>query len=52
VRTRLAGYKVPRQVVAVAALGRSPAAKVDYATARELVLGQVAVAPELRGLGA
>jgi len=40
VRGRLAGYKVPREVVAVASVGRSPAGKVDYAMVRELVLAR------------
>jgi fatty-acyl-CoA synthase len=37
VRGRLAAYKVPRRVVVVDEVPRSPAGKADYATARTLV---------------
>jgi len=36
-RDRLAGYKVPRRIVAVDEVPRSPAGKADYASARELL---------------
>jgi acyl-CoA synthetase (AMP-forming)/AMP-acid ligase II len=35
VKARLAGYKAPKRVVSVAAIGRSPSGKVDYRHARE-----------------
>jgi fatty-acyl-CoA synthase len=37
VRDRLAGYKVPRRIVVVADVPRSPAGKADYAAARALL---------------
>ncbi|WP_330284639.1 acyl-CoA synthetase [Streptomyces sp. NBC_00588] len=35
-RTRLAGYKIPRQLVITAAVRRSPSGKADYRWAREV----------------
>jgi acyl-CoA synthetase (AMP-forming)/AMP-acid ligase II len=37
-RARLAGYKVPRQIVVTAAISRSPTGKADYRWARQLAL--------------
>jgi acyl-CoA synthetase (AMP-forming)/AMP-acid ligase II len=36
-RTKLSGYKVPRTLVRVAAVRRSPSGKPDYPWAKELV---------------
>jgi fatty-acyl-CoA synthase len=41
VRAELAGYKVPRQVFFIAAVGRSPAGKVDYPGLRRQAEGLV-----------
>jgi acyl-CoA synthetase (AMP-forming)/AMP-acid ligase II len=41
VRTRLAGYKVPRHIVVVESVGRAPNGKVDYKRLRELALEAV-----------
>jgi 3-oxocholest-4-en-26-oate---CoA ligase len=35
-RTRLAGYKIPRQLVLTDAIQRSPSGKADYRWAREV----------------
>ena len=43
VRTRLAGFKVPRSFVTVQSLGRSPAGKVDYPGLSQLAREQVSV---------
>lgn len=40
VRTRLAAYKAPRRVVAVANLGRAANGKVDYASLRDYATGR------------
>jgi fatty-acyl-CoA synthase len=42
VRTHLARYKAPRQVIVVETIGRSPAGKVDYKGLRELALARAA----------
>ncbi len=38
-RTRLAGYKMPRQLVLVAQMPRSPAGKADYRQAKSIATG-------------
>ena len=38
-KAKLAGYKVPKQLVVVDAVPRSPNGKADYRAARELVVG-------------
>ncbi|MFD8735251.1 acyl-CoA synthetase [Streptomyces sp. NPDC059618] len=38
-RSRLAGYKVPRQLVIAASIQRSPSGKADYRWAREVAAG-------------
>ncbi|HLS80094.1 MAG TPA: AMP-binding protein [Steroidobacter sp.] len=42
-RERLAGYKIPRDVVIVDAIKRSPAGKADYAWAKQMAKKSVAV---------
>ena len=42
VRMRIAGYKVPRHVVAVESISRAPNGKADYARIREVVRTRVA----------
>ncbi|MFN3515073.1 MAG: acyl-CoA synthetase [Phenylobacterium sp.] len=42
VRTRLAGYKAPRELVVVPSIGRAPNGKVDYKTSRERALQALA----------
>jgi 3-oxocholest-4-en-26-oate---CoA ligase len=42
VKSRLAGFKAPRHVVVVDAIGRSPAGKVDYRGLRRLALDRAA----------
>jgi fatty-acyl-CoA synthase len=44
VKVRLAGYKAPRHVVALASIGRSPAGKVDYAGLRALAVDRLRIA--------
>lgn len=39
-RTRLAGYKIPRQLVLAEAIRRSPSGKADYRWAREVAVAQ------------
>jgi acyl-CoA synthetase (AMP-forming)/AMP-acid ligase II len=39
-RTKLAGYKMPRQLTLVATMPRSPAGKADYRGAKALALGE------------
>ena len=39
-RTKLAGYKTPRQIVIVDQMPRSPAGKADYRTAKALAQGE------------
>ena len=38
-RTKLAGYKIPKSVVLVAQIERSPAGKADYRWARTIAEG-------------
>jgi fatty-acyl-CoA synthase len=45
-RTQIAGYKVPRELVVVDAVPRSPAGKPDYRWAKQVATGAVAAAPE------
>ncbi len=45
-RTRLAGYKVPRQLHIVAEVERSPSGKPDYVWARGVALAGTAAGPE------
>lgn len=47
-RTRIAGYKVPREIHVVAAVRRSPSGKGDYRWAREIALQHGAPAGENR----
>jgi acyl-CoA synthetase (AMP-forming)/AMP-acid ligase II len=44
VRERLAGYKVPKRVIVVASVGRSPSGKADYKGAKAQALAAVAPA--------
>ncbi|MER6412395.1 acyl-CoA synthetase [Streptomyces humidus] len=39
-RTRLAGYKIPRQLVLAASIRRSPSGKADYRWAREVAVAE------------
>lgn len=41
-RSRLAGYKIPRQLVIAESIQRSPSGKADYRWAREVAAGEVA----------
>jgi fatty-acyl-CoA synthase len=43
VRRQLAGYKVPRHIVVVGSIGRSPAGKVDYPRLAQVAADQVHV---------
>jgi 3-oxocholest-4-en-26-oate---CoA ligase len=38
-RTTVAGYKVPRQLQLVDAIGRTPSGKADYRWARDVLAG-------------
>jgi len=40
-RTRIAGYKVPRELHAVAAIERAPSGKPDYRWAKRIALGEI-----------
>ena len=42
VRTTLAGYKAPRELVLVASLGRAPNGKVDYKAIKERAVSALA----------
>jgi acyl-CoA synthetase (AMP-forming)/AMP-acid ligase II len=44
VRGRLAGYKVPRRVIVVESVGRSPSGKADYHGARARALAALGAA--------
>ena len=40
-RTKIAGYKVPRELPLVARMQRSPSGKADYPWARKVAIGQI-----------
>ena len=43
-RTRIAGYKTPRKIIAVPVVRRAPNGKADYKWAKSVALDQVAAA--------
>jgi acyl-CoA synthetase (AMP-forming)/AMP-acid ligase II len=50
IRVRLAGYKVPKDVVVVPSLERGPNGKLDYRRVRELAARGAALTPSV-GVG-
>jgi fatty-acyl-CoA synthase len=47
-KTRLAGYKAPRELVIVDTIGRAPSGKVDYKALTALAAGRLGPAGERR----